>query len=180
MKPSDLTPSDMKTTIIAAVAANRTIGVTKSGKSDVPWHLAEDLRRFKRRTLGHTVVMGRATWESIGSKPLPGRTNLVLTRNRDYLAPGAQGVATLEAAFAIGRERGDDELFVVGGAVVYAAALAMVDRLDLTLIERDYAGDAFFPEVDWSAWREIENDRREAEGDAPAFAFTLWKRRERV
>lgn len=167
----------MKTTIIAAVAANRTIGVVRDGRADVPWHLPEDLRRFKRRTLGHTVVMGRATWESIGSRPLPGRTNLVLTGNREYEAPGAQTVATLDAAFEIGRERGDDELFVVGGAVVYAAALAVVDRLDLTLIEREYPGDAFFPEIDWSAWRRIENDRREAEGEAPAFAFTLWERR---
>ncbi len=167
----------MKTTIIAAVAANRTIGIVRDGKADVPWHLPEDLRRFKRRTLGHTVVMGRATWESIGCKPLPGRTNLVLTGNREYQAPGAQIVPTLEAAFAIGRERGDDELFVAGGAVVYATALAVVDLLDLTLIERAYHGDAFFPKVDWSAWRRIENDRREAEGDSPAFAFTLWERR---
>lgn len=167
----------MKTTIIAAVAANRTIGIVRDGRAEVPWHLPEDLRRFKRRTLGHTVVMGRATWESIGSRPLPGRTNLVLTGNRGYEAPGALTVATLDAAFAIGRERGDDELFVVGGAVVYAAALAVVDRLDLTLVERDYPGDAFFPEIDWSAWRRTENDRREAEGEAPAFAFTLWERR---
>lgn len=167
----------MKSTIIAAVAANRTIGIVREGKAEVPWYLPEDLRRFKRRTLGHTVVMGRATWESIGGKPLPGRTNLVLTGNRAYEAPGARTVATLEAAFGIGRERGDDELFVVGGAVVYAAALALVDRLDLTLVEREYAGDTFFPEVDWSAWRRIENDRREAEGEAPAFAFTLWERR---
>ncbi|HXU32732.1 MAG TPA: dihydrofolate reductase [Thermoanaerobaculia bacterium] len=168
----------MKTTIIAAVAANRTIGVLRNGKADVPWHLPEDLRRFKRRTLGHVMVMGRATWESIGGKPLPGRTNLVLTRNPDLMAPGARIVSTLEAAFDVGREQGDDELFVVGGAVVYAAALPVVDRLDLTLIEREYAGNAFFPEVDWSVWRRIENDRREAEGDAPAFAFTLWERRE--
>lgn len=167
----------MKTTIIAAVAANRTIGVVRDGRADVPWHLPEDLRRFKRRTLGHTVVMGRATWESIGGKPLPGRTNLVLTGNPAYEAPGAQTVATLEAAFEIGRERGDDELFVAGGAVVYAAALAVVDRLDLTLIERDYSGNAFFPEVDWNSWRRIESDRREAEGEAPPFAFTLWERR---
>ncbi|MEP7010040.1 MAG: dihydrofolate reductase [Acidobacteriota bacterium] len=168
----------MKTTIIAAVAANRTIGITKEGKADVPWRLPEDLRRFKRRTLGHTVVMGRATWKSIGGKPLPGRTNLVLTRNPGFRAPGAQVVTTLESAFEIGRERGDDELFVVGGAVVYAAALRQVDRLDLTLIEREYPGDTFFPEVDWNHWRRLENDRREPEGDLPAFAFTLWERRE--
>lgn len=167
----------MKTTIIAAVAANRTIGITRNGKADVPWKLPEDLRRFKRRTLGHTVVMGRATWESIGSKPLPRRTNVVLTGNREFEAPGARTVGTLDAAFAIGREHGDDELFVVGGAVVYAAALPLVDRLDLTLIEREYEGDTFFPEVDWSAWRRIENDRREAEGEMPAFSFTLWERR---
>jgi dihydrofolate reductase len=170
----------LKTTIIAAVAANRTIGLTKNGKAEVPWRLPEDLRRFKRRTLGHSVVMGRTTWESIGGKPLPGRTNLVLTRNPDLATPGARVVASLEAAFEIGREQGDDELFVVGGARVYEAALAVVDRLDLTLIEREYEGDAFFPEVDWSAWRRIENDRREAVGDTPAFAFTLWERRERA
>ncbi len=170
----------MLTTIIAAVAANRTIGITKNGKGDVPWHLSEDLRRFKRRTLGHIVVMGRATWESIGGKPLPGRFNLVLTRNPEFAAPGAQVVATLDEAFALGRERGETELFVVGGAVVYAAALPMVDRLDLTRIEGEYPGDAFFPEVDWSVWHRIENERREAQGDAPAFAFTLWERRARV
>lgn len=167
----------MKTTIIAAVAANRTIGIVRDGKAEVPWHLPEDLRRFKRRTLGHTVVMGRATWESIGLQPLPGRTNLVLTGNRGYEAPGARTVSTLEEAFEIGRERGDDELFVAGGAVVYAAALEVVDRLDLTIIERDYPGDAFFPAFDRSVWRQIENDRREAAGEAPAFAFTLWERR---
>ncbi len=170
----------MLTTIIAAVAANRTIGITKNGRGDVPWHLSEDLRRFKRRTLGHLVVMGRATWDSIGAKPLPGRTNLVLTRNPELVAPGAQVVATLDEAIALGRERGETELFVVGGAVVYTAALPLVDRLDLTRIEAEYPGDAYFPNVDWSAWNQIENERREAEGDAPAFAFTLWERRARV
>ncbi len=167
----------MKTTIIAAVAANRTIGILRNGKGEVPWYLPEDLRRFKRRTLGHTVVMGRATWDSIGGKPLPGRTNVVLTRNPRFEAPDAEVVATLPAAFEIGRNQGDDELFVVGGAVVYAAALPLVDRLDLTRIEGEYEGDALFPEVDWSAWHKIEDERREAKGDAPAFAFTLWERR---
>ncbi len=167
----------MKTTIIAAMAANRTIGIVRKDTPEVPWYLPADLHRFKSRTYGHTVVMGRATWESIGCKPLPGRTNLVLTRNRKYEAPGARTVATLEEAFEVGIEKGDDELFVAGGAVVYAAALAVVDRLDLTLIERDYPGDTFFPEFDWRAWNQIENKRREAEGEAPAFAFTLWERR---
>ncbi len=168
----------MKTTIIAAIAANRTIGVVRDGRADVPWHLPEDLRRFKRRTLGHTVVMGRATWDSIGAKPLPRRTNVVLSRNPAFAAPGARVVTGLSQAFDIGRELGDDELFVAGGAHIYREALPRVDQLDLTLIDRDFPGDTFFPEVDWSAWRRIENDPRPAEDGAPAFAFTLWERRD--
>ncbi|HXU44829.1 MAG TPA: dihydrofolate reductase [Thermoanaerobaculia bacterium] len=164
----------MKTTIIAAVARNGTIG----RRGDVPWKLPEDLRRFKARTLGHCVAMGRSTWESIGAWPLPGRTNIVLSRSPGFLAPGALVAASLEAAFALGRARGDDELFVAGGAAVYSAALPLVDRLDLTEIERDYDGDTRFPEVDWSAWRLVTRDRREAAGELPAYSFALYERRE--
>jgi dihydrofolate reductase len=128
-------------TIVAAVARNGVIGVD----GGLPWRLPDDLQRFKELTLGHVLVMGRRTYESIGH-PLPGRTTVVVTRQRDWDAGS-------EAAAAA-----DDEVFVVGGAQVYADALPLADRIELTLVDAEPEGDTRFPEVDWSMWREVRRE----------------------
>lgn len=150
----------MSVTIVAAVASNGVIGADGT----LPWHLPDDLRRFKQLTLGHVLVMGRKTYESIG-RPLPDRTTVVVTRNSAWRpAEGALVAASLpealETAAAI-----DVEVFVVGGAQVYAEALPSADRLELTLVDAEPAGDVTFPDVDWGDWREL---RRET-GDGVAF-----------
>ena len=140
----------MSVTIVVAVARNGVIGAD----GGLPWHLPDELRLFKETTLGHVLVMGRRTYESIGG-PLPGRTTVVVTRDRDW-SPGAGEVIVaygieeaLERAAAI-----DEEVFVVGGGELYAAAVPRADRLLLTLIDQEPAGDTTFPDVDWGAWRE--------------------------
>jgi dihydrofolate reductase len=138
-------------TILAAVARNGVIGVD----GGLPWHLPDELALFKRLTLGHVLVMGRKTYESVG-RPLPGRTTVVVTRQPGW-EPAAEGVlraGSLPEALRLAREI-DDEVFVVGGAEVYEAALPEADRLALTFVEADPVGDTRFPEVDWSQWREI-------------------------
>ena len=140
----------MTVTIVAAVGRNGVIGVD----GGLPWHLPDELRRFKELTMGHVLVMGRKTYESIG-RPLPGRTTVVVTRKPDW-RPGADGVLvahSVAGAIAAG-EAVDDEVFVVGGAEVYAAALPLTDRLALTFVDAEPDGDTFFPPVDWEEWRE--------------------------
>ena len=144
----------MTVTIVAAVGRNGVIGV--DGR--LPWHLPDELRRFKELTIGHVLVMGRRTYESIG-RPLPGRTTVVVTRRPDW-RPGAPGVLVahgvadaVETALAV-----DDEVFVVGGAEVYAAAIPLADRLALTFVDAEPDGDTFFPEVDWDDWRETARE----------------------
>ena len=134
----------MTVTIVAAIARNGVIGVD----GGLPWHLPDDLRRFKELTLGHVLVMGRKTYESIGH-PLPGRTTIVVTRSPSWDSAAAEvRVAgsvsdAIEAAAAL-----DDEVFVVGGAQVYAAALPLADRLELTWVDAEPEGDTTFPELD--------------------------------
>lgn len=135
--------------LVAAVASNGVIGAW--GK--LPWHLPEDLQHFKALTYGHPVIMGRRTWDSLG-KPLPGRNNIVLTRSQGFEAPGASVVCSLEAALILCTEA--PVAFVIGGADLYAAALAYADVLLLTEIQRDYEGDARFPDLDRGTWRESE------------------------
>jgi dihydrofolate reductase len=152
-------------TLIAALARNRAIGRDNA----MPWRLPEDLRRFKRLTLGHAVIMGRKTFESIGS-PLPGRDNIVITRSRDWSPPGCAVAHSLDAALASAESR--SEAFVIGGAQIYALAMPLAQRLYLTEIERDFDGDAFFPEYDRSAWREVSRERR-VEGGAEGFGYAF-------
>jgi dihydrofolate reductase len=141
-------------TIVVAVARNGVIGAD----GGLPWHLPDELRLFKETTLGHVLVMGRRTYESIG-RPLPGRTTVVVTRDRDW-SPGAGEVIVaygieeaLERAAAI-----DEEVFVVGGGELYAAALPHTDRLLLTHVDHEPDGDTTFPQVDWREWRETTRE----------------------
>lgn len=154
--------------LVAAIAANRVIGV--QGK--MPWHLPEDLKHFKSLTLGHPVIMGRRTWESIG-QPLRGRENIVVTRRRDYAAPGASIASSLEAALALCA--GARLAFVIGGSELYAAALRCADGLVLTEIQREFHGDTRFPEYDRRAWRETQREQHTA-ADGMRFDFVLYEK----
>lgn len=136
--------------LIVAMARNRVIG--RDGT--LPWRMSADLQRFKRLTMGHHLLMGRKTWESLG-RPLPGRTSIVITRQPDYSATGATVATSFEKAIAIAAV--DAEAFVIGGAQIYELALPLVDRLYLTLLVDDVSGDVCFPEFDMSQWRVIEH-----------------------
>ncbi|MSQ49210.1 MAG: dihydrofolate reductase [Betaproteobacteria bacterium] len=138
-------------TLIAAVAKNGVIGANGM----LPWHLPEDLQHFKKLTLGHPVIMGRRTWESLG-RPLPGRQNIVISRQAGFTAPGASVAATLAAAVALCS--GEAVAFVIGGAEIYAAALPLADGLVLTEIAQEYEGDTHFPAWDRNAWRVAQKE----------------------
>ena len=154
----------MRTVIVAAVGRNGVIGVD----GHLPWTIPEDLARFKRITMGHALVMGRATFESIG-RPLPGRTNIVMTRNDRWSHERVEVAGSLDAALEIARARGQD-VFVVGGSEVYQTALDVVDTLELTEVDAAPDGDTWFPSVDWSNWRETARDPHEG------FSFVTYER----
>lgn len=154
--------------IIAAVSANRVIGA--GGR--LPWHLPEDLQFFKAQTLGCPVIMGRRTWESIG-RPLPGRRNIVVTRNRAFQAAGATTAASLEEAIA--QCAGEARVFVIGGGDLYRAALPLADRIMLTEIRRAYDGDAHFPDFDRRQWRATRREPRVSR-DGLEFDFVCYER----
>lgn len=156
----------MKLSLVWAMAQNGVIGRNNS----LPWHLPEDLKYFKRITLGKPVIMGRKTFESIG-KPLPGRTNIVITHNPQFHAKGVKVVHSIEAARALCESLaeldGFDEAMVIGGAEIYRLALPEADRLYLTEVHADVAGDTVFPEFDRGAWREVAREDFEAAGPNP-------------
>ena len=157
--------------LVIAQAANRVIG----RDNRMPWHLPADLAHFKRITMGHPVIMGRKTWESIG-RALPGRLNIVITRSAGYAAPGATVVASLEAAY---RAAGDaDEVFIIGGGQIYAEAMATADRIYLTEIAAEIEGDITFPALDRSQWREtLMGEHAPDEKNAHPLRFLLLERR---
>lgn len=136
--------------LIAARARNGVIGAHNT----LPWRLPEDLKYFRTRTLGHPIVMGRKTWDSLG-RALPGRRNLVVSRQVGWATAGAETFASLEAAIAA---CGEEDVFVIGGAQLYAAALPIATRLYLTEIDADFEGDAFFPDFDRAQWREVARE----------------------
>lgn len=156
--------------LIAAVAANGIIG---SGNA-LPWRLPEDLKHFKALTLGHPVIMGRKTYESIG-RPLPGRRNLIVTHNAAYRAEGCETKTSLAAALdACGSTEG--EVFAIGGAQIYAVALPIAQRIYLTEIQCNFSGDASFPAFERHAWREtVRESQQSAEG--LRFDFVVYDRR---
>lgn len=140
----------MKLSLLVAMAANRVIGVDNR----LPWRLSADLKRFKAITWGKPILMGRKTHESIG-RPLPGRTNIILTRDAAYQAAGCLTAQSLKQAQGLVPDAA--ELMVIGGSAVYELTLPLADRLYLTLIEREFAGDTYFPEFDDKQWREVES-----------------------
>ncbi len=177
----------MHISLIAAMAQNRTIGRdTAEGKPDLPWHLPDDFAYFKQKTSGHAIIMGRKSLVALG-RPLPKRTNIVLTRNEAFRAEGVVVVHTLAAALEQARavemanaEAGGQtaEIFVIGGAEIYALALPEATRIYLTEVQCTYEGNAFFPEFDQKIWHETSrhphpaDDRHEA-----AFDFVVYERR---
>ena len=153
--------------LIAAVARNGVIGL--------PWRISADLQHFKSTTMGKPIVMGRRTFESIG-KALPGRPNIVVTRKVDFVADGVEVAADLDQALAIGAGHGADEVMVIGGGEIYAMALPRADRLYLTEVHRDAAGDVHFPAFDRAQWREVSREDHAAAGETPAFSFVTLER----
>jgi dihydrofolate reductase len=154
--------------LIAAVAANGIIGA--GGR--LPWHLSEDLKHFKRLTLGHPVIMGRRTWESLDQRPLPGRENIVVTRTAGFDAPGAAVANSLPAALALCA--GEAVAFVIGGERLFAEALPLAAGLALTEIHRDYEGDTRFPPFERARWRETQREAHTA-ADGVRFDFVLYE-----
>ncbi|WP_459615725.1 dihydrofolate reductase [Bordetella sp. 2513F-2] len=156
-------------TLIVAYAGNRAIGRDNA----LPWKLPGDLAHFKRSTLGHPIIMGRKTWESLG-RPLPGRSNIVITRSSGYRADGAAVAPTLDAALAVCPPDAG-EIFVIGGAQIYALALPRADRILATEVHADVEGDAFFPELPPGQWRETARQPQPAE-NGHAYDFVIYER----
>ena len=157
--------------IIVAIAQNGTIG----DKNSLLWHIKEDMRFFRTTTSGHPVIMGRKTFESLGSKPLPKRKNIVITRS-DVEFEGVFTAHSLEEAISMAE--GDEEIFIMGGAQIYAQSLDIADRMYITHVERDYEGDTSFPEIDYSKWTLVKEERfeRGEEYESP-FAFLVYDKK---
>lgn len=159
-----------RVSVIAALARNRVIGIGNR----LPWRLPEDLAHFKALTIGRPVLMGRKTFESLG-RPLPGRANVVITRNPAYQPVGCFVAGSVSDAIALCG--GVEEIFFIGGAELYAQAIPLADRLYLTEVDIEAAGDAWFPEYDRAAFREIERTACVGErGDALRFDFVVYER----
>lgn len=164
----------MKVSLVAAVARGGVIG--RDGT--IPWRAPEDMRRFRELTIGHPVVMGRLTWDSLPDRlrPLPGRRNVVVTRNPDWHADGAERAASLDDA--LDRLDGASHVFVIGGAQLYAAALPVADELLLTEVDVEVEGDTFFPPFDAAAFKEVSREEHVSESGV-ALAFVRYRRRRR-
>ncbi len=142
--------------ILVAMARNRVIGQ----HNKLPWHLPADLKHFKLLTMGHVIVMGRKTYESIG-RPLPGRTNIIITQQKNFAVPGATVVNSIEDALLACEQANaaDSECFVIGGEKLYRQTIAMCQRMYITEIQRDFEGDTIFPEYDPSGWKETQREK---------------------
>ena len=147
---------------IAAVAENWVIGKN----NQIPWHLPSDLKFFKKTTLGHHVIMGRKSFESIG-KPLVKRTNIIVSRNPFYIVSNCFVTSSIEEALSLAFEHGEDEVFILGGGEIYTQSQALWNKLYLTRVHAEFEGDAFFPKVDFSNWRVLEETFRKADEKNP-------------
>lgn len=157
--------------IIVAIARDGVIG----GGNALLWHISEDLRRFKSITTGHPVVMGRKTYESLG-RPLPNRVNVVITRQRDFVAAGCSVVGSLQEALELFAN--EQEVFIIGGGEIYTQAMQVADRLYITDVDADYPGDTYFPQWDKSKWTLISSEHYEkGERFDKPFTFNDYERR---
>jgi dihydrofolate reductase len=161
--------------LVVAMAENRVIG--SAGR--IPWRLPEDMRHFKALTFGKPCIMGRKTWESLPKKPLPGRTQIVVTRDAHFTAAGAVVAHTLEDAIAIAARESPAEIMVIGGAEIYAAALPHAESIYLTEVHRDFDGDARLAEFDREIWQETEREAYTTQ-DGLSYSFVTLSRREPV
>ena len=166
----------MKLALIAALAENSVVGINNK----LPWHLPEDLKYFKRLTTGKAIIMGRKTYESIG-RPLPNRTNIVVSRNPAFQAEGVRVVSELSQAIELANDinfiNGEDEVMVIGGAMIYQEALPLADRLYLTHVHAHVNGDAYFPEVDFAEWQEQgREDHSASETNPYDYSFVVYNR----
>ncbi len=157
----------MKISLIVAMASNRAIGLN----NQIPWHLSADLKKFKKITMGAPILMGRKTYESIG-RPLPGRSNIIISRNPEYRQADCLVFNDIEQALESCRDR--EEVFVIGGSDFYRSMLAVADTLYLTQIHREFPGDTFFPELDASQWIEVEREDIQDDPDV-AFSYSFLK-----
>ena len=158
-----------RVSIIVAMAKNRVIGANNA----LPWHLSSDLKRFKALTMGHTIIMGRRTYESIG-RPLPGRNNVVISRQPDLLHPGVTVVSSIEQAI---QRATTGEAFIVGGAEIYREALRLAQRILLTEVHRHFEGDTIFPPLRPGDWREISREKHNDAVSGLAYDFVTLERR---
>lgn len=147
-----------KISAIVAMSENRVIG----DDNQLPWHLPADLKHFKTITSGHPILMGRKTYESIG-RPLPNRTNIIITRNPEFKAEGCIVIQSLDEAIRYAAESNCDEIFIIGGAEVYKQLLPHIKRIYLTIVHENFDGDAFFPELNLAEWKENKRERHDAD-----------------
>ena len=162
--------------LIVAAAENGVVGRNNA----LPWHLPKDLQYFKRTTMGNPILMGRKTWESIG-RPLPGRTNIVISRDPQFNAEGVRRVSNFDEALQLAEDialiDGTEELMVIGGAQIYAEALPRAQRLYLTRVHADVDGDVYLPPVNWAQWRQLGCEFNAADGPNPYdYSFCQYER----
>jgi dihydrofolate reductase len=157
--------------LIVAMSRNGVIGL----EGRLPWHIPAELQRFKTLTMGHPIVMGRKTWDSIG-RLLPGRTTIIVSRNPGLRVEGAHIASSLEQALDLARP--DPEAFVIGGAEIFRLSLPYAGRIYLTTVAIDCAGDTFMPSIDWTQWRRTARESHPAQGDTPGWALTVCERLE--
>lgn len=163
----------MTISIIVALAKNRVIGKN----NNLPWHIPQDLAHFNKLTMGKPVIMGQKTFESIG-KPLSGRKNIILTKDNNFQPAGCISVHSIGDALTVADEAA--EVMIAGGASVYSQFLPLADRMYLTLIDADIEGDAYFPEFDWSDWREVEKTENLPDKNNPyKYAFLTLQRKQK-
>lgn len=164
----------MTISLIAALTRNRVIG----RNNDLPWHLPDDMKYFMQTTKGHHVIMGRKNYDSIPEKfrPLPNRTNIVVTRQRNLVLPQCTVVNNMAEAISLAKHAGEQELFIIGGAAIYQLGMPLANKLYLTEIDAELAGDTLFPEFNKAEWKEVSRRRHPAdERHAYAFDFVIYE-----